>query len=194
VGYVAVSGSALAVPWVNPSAAHRTPHGPPLRGTGWAGVATPLLHPLDPPTGASADPASRYCDRTVEEPGEWTVSCGQCSLRLDEPRDAKLGTRPPCPECGSFDRAIRWTGPSGAQIMLRDHPQRRPGEKRPRFERWQGDSLSKATGRVMRLIRIVDRKSDRYYEQVHDIETREVIREVDEPLTEHRGRGDARRS
>jgi hypothetical protein len=44
----------------------------------------------------------------------------------------------------------------------------------------------------MRLHRIVDRQNDRYFEQVRDIETREVIHEVDEPLSEHRGHGSAR--
>jgi hypothetical protein len=128
----------------------------------------------------------------VEEQGEWIVTCGHCSLRLDEAPDAELGTRPPCPECGSWARAIRWTGASGGHIMLRERPKKKPGEKRPRFEKWLGDDLSRVTGRWMRLIRIVDRENDRYYEQVHDIETREVVHEVDEPLSQHRGRGSAK--
>ena len=46
---------------------------------------------------------------------------------------------------------------------------------------------------MMRLHRIIDRRHNRYYEKVHDPESREVIREVDEPLTDHQGRGDAKR-
>jgi hypothetical protein len=109
-------------------------------------------------------PVSDMFKNATEEEGEWIVTCGHCSLRLDEAPDAELGTRPPCPECDSWARAIRWTGPSGAHIMLREWPRKRPGEKRPRFEKWLGDSLSTATGRWMRLTRIIDRENDRYYE------------------------------
>jgi hypothetical protein len=45
----------------------------------------------------------------------------------------------------------------------------------------------------MRVRRVVDRRNNYYYEKIHDPETREVVREVEQPLTDHRGRGDAKR-
>jgi hypothetical protein len=69
---------------------------------------------------------------------------------------------------------------------------KKPGEKRSPVEERHGDIFS-SDGRWLRIHRIIDRRRNGYYEKIHDHETREVLREVDEPLSEYRGRGDARR-
>jgi hypothetical protein len=67
-----------------------------------------------------------------------------------------------------------------------------PGEKKPFMEQKIGDSYSWARDRWMDLVRVIDRRNDRYRESVVDQVTGEVVREVDEPLSEHTGRGSAR--
>jgi hypothetical protein len=67
-----------------------------------------------------------------------------------------------------------------------------PGEKRPFMEQKVGESYSWARDRWMDLVRVVDRRNNRYRETVRDPETGDVVRDVDEPLTEHTGRGSAR--
>jgi hypothetical protein len=56
-----------------------------------------------------------------------------------------------------------------------------------------GASFFRLTGRWHLLHRVIDRRNNRYYERIEDEETGEVVRLVEEPLTEHQGRGDARR-
>jgi hypothetical protein len=45
----------------------------------------------------------------------------------------------------------------------------------------------------MVLVRVIDRRNNRYRESVRDPSTGEVVRNVDEALTEHTGRGSARK-
>src|ERR671914_91428 len=84
------------------------------------------------------------------------------------------------------------TGRTGGRMMIRSTVRRKPGQRRSPVESKHGDELS-ASGRWVRVHRIVDRRRNFYYEKVHDPETREVLRDVEEPLTEHRGRGSARK-
>ena len=66
------------------------------------------------------------------------------------------------------------------------------GRGKPFQEETVGDNLHRATGKWNRLRRLIDRRKDRYVEHIVDGETGEVIRAVDKPLSEHRGRGSAR--
>jgi hypothetical protein len=97
----------------------------------------------------------------------------------------------PCPECGSGARYIRFAD-SEARVMVRSTVRRRPDQKKTPVESKQGDELSVGTGRWVRVHRIIDRRRNLYYEKVHDPDTREILHEVEEPLTEHRGHGSAR--
>lgn len=61
------------------------------------------------------------------------------------------------------------------------------------MEQKAGDSYSYAQRRWVQLRRVIDRRNNRYQEKIEDPETGEVLRDVDEPLSDHIGRGDARR-
>lgn len=69
-----------------------------------------------------------------------------------------------------------------------------PGERKPFLESKQGDSYSTKRGRFMTLLQIVDRRNNRYRKLVADPETGEVIRDVDERLTDHKGYGSAKKA
>jgi len=68
-----------------------------------------------------------------------------------------------------------------------------PGVNRPRIEFVEGDDLHRDFGRWMKLSRQIDRENDRYRETVVDPKTGRVVHECDEPLSEHRGHGSAKR-
>jgi len=48
-------------------------------------------------------------------------------------------------------------------------------------------------GLLVRHERLIDRRANRYFEQVSAYDSGEVIHHCDEPLTEHRGHGTARK-
>jgi hypothetical protein len=54
-------------------------------------------------------------------------------------------------------------------------------------------SLFEKTGRLHLIDRSFDRIRDWYHERIADAETGDVVHECDEPLSEHRGHGSARR-
>lgn len=49
-----------------------------------------------------------------------------------------------------------------------------------------------STGRLMHKERVIDRKNDFYKELVIDTNTSEIVRSVEQPLSEHTGRGSAK--
>jgi hypothetical protein len=69
----------------------------------------------------------------------------------------------------------------------------RTGQKRPLVEGFRGDDLHRNSGRWMRKIQIVDRENDRYFKQIVDPATGEILRQCEEPLSKHRGYGSAKR-
>jgi hypothetical protein len=80
-------------------------------------------------------------------------------------------------------------------VTVRDsvsYKAKRPGEKRPIVEGRAGASFFVRDQEWHDVERVIDRGNDRYLEVVRD-GVGEEIRRVDEPLSEHRGRGDAKR-
>jgi hypothetical protein len=72
------------------------------------------------------------------------------------------------------------------------HKARHAGEPRPFIEHFSGASFSARWRRWMNKVRRIDREGDRYDEVVTDPETGEIIHEMHEPLSEHRGHGSPR--
>jgi hypothetical protein len=123
------------------------------------------------------------------------IACGQCGTALDEPSDTPIEDRSPCPACGSTLR--RYAVALEGKITFREriHLKKFEGKAKGRAaeEIIQGDDFNSDTGRWFDLKRRIDRTNDRYSERIVDPESGEVVREVNEPLSEHRGRGDARK-
>lgn len=116
----------------------------------------------------------------------WPIRCPDCGQELDAYADA-------CPRCGSSNRTVRVTDnvrlEALEQIRLK---KKRPGERKPFQEIKAGDEIYRETGERRRVERIIDREHDRYYEHVEDSSGNE-IRHVDEPLSQHRWHGDAKK-
>jgi hypothetical protein len=69
-----------------------------------------------------------------------------------------------------------------------------PGEKKPFLHEKTGDSYWEKGKKWIRRVQTIDRRGNRYRKLVEDPETGAVVRDVDEPLTDHRGYGSARGS
>lgn len=114
--------------------------------------------------------------------------------RLTEPASLPAEHRTPCPQCGSLARRFQ-VGLEDAAVTIHSHlsiKARSPG-KRAFIEQKVGDSFSIARQKWMQIQQVVDRRANRYIKKVHDPETGEVLRDVDKPLTDHRGHGSAKR-
>jgi hypothetical protein len=130
----------------------------------------------------------------VAEHGTWLIFCDHCGAKVEESAELPpLAERSPCPECQSDQRFFRWTGENAGHMTMRSTVERKPGQRRPPVEELSGDVYSHSLGRMVRIRRVIDRRRDVYYERVLDPERREVLREIDEPLSEHRARGSAKR-
>jgi hypothetical protein len=104
----------------------------------------------------------------------------------------------PCPKCGSMRRSVTAiAAPLGATIFTfiawekRYNANRR--KKNKPFSSGANGVVRDASGRLVKKTRHVDYEKDRYFEHVEDADTGEVIRHCDEPLTEHRDRGSAKK-
>jgi hypothetical protein len=135
---------------------------------------------------------------TVARVGRTAVEngfCAECGKQLGEPTGTPMELRKPCTNCGSLNRMAKLeivseTTPHG-DLGLKA---RTPGEKKPFLEQKTGASYWRKMGKWMRRVQIIDRRGNRYVKRVEDPDTGEVVRNVDEPLTDHRGYGSAKRT
>ena len=122
------------------------------------------------------------------------VTCEECSRTLDEPHDLAPERRSPCP-CGSLERHVYLNVHDEVRAHEAVALKARHGDTgRPFREIKAGDDLHKQTGRWNVLWRLIDHDEDLYEERIIDGETGAVIRDVREPLSQHRGHGSAKHS
>ncbi len=127
------------------------------------------------------------------------MTCGQCGEVLDEPSDTPVEDRTPCPSCGSKGRHFKKeltsasTMRGGIRGKARSGQTGEPGSK-PWLTFMSEPSWSRKYEKWMTRDKAENRREDRYTEVVKDPDTGEIIHEADEPLSEHRGHGSAKRN
>ena len=118
--------------------------------------------------------------------------CSDCETVITSANDVE-SYRTPCPSCGSTKRTI---GVSiSASVVARAFiglKAKRPGKKRPYVEDISKPSYSFDRKKLVHRHTLIDRDNDIYSEIVTDFETREVIHQNREPLSEHIGHGSAK--
>jgi NAD-dependent SIR2 family protein deacetylase len=122
-----------------------------------------------------------------------TVRCSGCGASVDEPD--RIEDRASCPACGSLARTMNVTLNDSIQVHESLAIKMRHGEVgkvKPFREQTSGEDYHQDTGEWRQVSRLVDRENDRYAERIIDV-AGNVVREVDEPLSQHRGRGAAKR-
>ncbi len=119
-------------------------------------------------------------------------ACGSCGLTIDEPPGLPIADRTPCPQCGSTARKyfkhLKATAKAQASLGFK---QKRPGVKKPLAEGFTGRDLRQSVGDFVQKERLIDRKNDRYREKIVT-DSGDTIRNVDESLSKHKGRGSAK--
>ncbi len=118
------------------------------------------------------------------------VNCWACDYLFIE-GDSSEGL-PECPKCGSSGKVMHPSGQEArlqAGLCITSSP--------PSGGRWECKSETKHSyykkdDEHHFIDRTIDRANNHYYERIINKETGEVVREVDERLTEHQGRGSAK--
>jgi len=122
------------------------------------------------------------------------VKCGGCKQELDEAPGLPADSRQPCPHCNSKSRFFEVE--IGAELKIHSTlgaKARHPGPGKPFLELLAGASLHKKTGVWNTIERVIDRAKDWYKEVVTDRKTGAVLHRCEEPLSQHKGHGSARK-
>lgn len=121
--------------------------------------------------------------------------CQDCNTEIDEATENQ--GRKPRPFCESLRRSFQDSfsdaATVGTLVATKAYKGGLSRSKGLRFESKDGDSFSFDCQRLVELSQLVDHENNRYVKRVFDRKTGEVIREVDEPLAQHTGRGSAKK-
>ena len=124
------------------------------------------------------------------------VKCLNCSSDL--PSKWARTVEQPCPECGSTELAITMDIVENMSLHEclkgRVKDSNRSSRENPRVRFQVGDSYSRRLKKWVKRNMRVDRDRDLYQEVVMDPDTGAIIHECEEPLSQHRGHGSARRA
>jgi hypothetical protein len=123
------------------------------------------------------------------------VECKDCGTAIAEPSDTPLEKRTPCPSCGSILRrsyveavdTLEFHASLGFKV-------KRQGGDKPSLEGKTGDDLHRKTGKWMKKEQVVDRENDQYKEVVTDPESGKEVHRCEEPLSQHRDHGSAKKN
>lgn len=128
--------------------------------------------------------------------GMTAVTCADCRHAFADFEAAlREADRPPCPECGGTERIAYVEASDSISVHESCALKGRPASGGRPFLLAVHDKLEwfRRSGRWHVVTRVVNRRDDQYHERIVDRETGSVVREVHEPLSQHRGHGSARR-
>lgn len=118
------------------------------------------------------------------------AQCGNCGATLSEPAGEP---RSPCPLCGCSTRQFANVLQDSLGFMEHLRAKgRHAGSNKVAFDVRSGASYYRKDGVWHHLVRNIDHVNNRYTETVTVLKTGELVRKVDEPLSEHTGRGSAK--
>ena len=129
----------------------------------------------------------------LEQKPNTTVSCSECGASVLE--QGQVDDPEPCPGCGSTARkfAVILTDAAAAYDSLATKARHGDvGQAKPFREAFTGFDYHRDRHEWRQVSRVVDRENDRYIERIVDA-AGNVVRDVDEPLSQHRDRGAAKR-
>src|SRR5690348_17270435 len=113
--------------------------------------------------------------------------CVECGAELHEPRREPTT---PCPVCGSLSRQVAAQLHDGINFHDGNRAKAfKPGSSKFYVDMRSGPSYYRKGNQWHHLVRVIDRENDRYVETVRVLSTGELIRHVEEPLSEHIGHG-----
>lgn len=123
--------------------------------------------------------------------------CANCDTPIPMEMLEHAGVDAPCPACSGTARV--WSINVADAVQVRDNMKAKskrdtfPSKKKVRLELQTGEEIRRDGRGWVTKDRIIDHDADSYIEKVVDSDTGLVLRDVAEPLSEHRGHGSARR-
>lgn len=125
---------------------------------------------------------------------DMAVTCAECGIVVSD--DMQSSERTPCPSCGSISRNVHVTlsGTIKMYGSLRGKhkdPSKKSKDKL-KADFFSGYEKQHSTGKMVKKTRIIDKDQDKYFEEVVDPVTNEVIHRCEEKLSEHRDHGHAK--
>ncbi|SRR6266481_2789512 len=119
-----------------------------------------------------------------------TVTCASCGALIKE---TSTEARTPCPQCGSTAR--QFNVEIAEELKFRENLgfKHKNPEGKTLAEGLSGDDLHRKSGKWMKKERLIDRAKDHYKEVVTDPDTGSVVHYSEEPLSQHRGHGSAKK-
>ena len=122
--------------------------------------------------------------------------CKHCNATIDGALES-TNTRLPCQICGSLERryedVLSSRAVAGSLMKTKCYAAGLSRKKGLRFETTDGDSYSVTLKRFVKVSQLVDHDNDRYVKKVVDPVIGETLRDVDKPLSDHQGRGTAKK-
>lgn len=118
----------------------------------------------------------------------------RCGKVVTRENVARSDDRACCPFCGSTIRDFELT--FADVLPIQDNlgvKASSAGQRKPWYESFNGSDWYRKFQKFMQKARIIDRRSDNYFELVKDPDTGEVIHCCSEPLSQHRNHGSARK-
>lgn len=100
-----------------------------------------------------------------------------------------------CTYCGSnkLNRYLYLSDRIGLHENIKGKSNKLPGKKKPAIEFQAGEERSVSLNKWVNKSRVIDRENNRYYEEVVDPDTGDVLHKCEEPLTKHFGPGSAKK-
>ncbi len=121
-----------------------------------------------------------------------SIECSACGAPITE---KNANPKDPCPYCGCTRKLVRLGHTDTVSVHDRYRfKAKNPGTHKKVFWSKGGDDLQRDTGRWMTLSRTFDKREDWYTETLIDKETGEIVKHVEEPLTQHIGHGAAKKT
>ena len=122
-----------------------------------------------------------------------TIKCEECGEVLSETSETTFEGSAPCPKCGSKAQRFEITISESLQMHEQVNIKSRYGNAgKVYLESKAGDDFFRKTGEWNSLERVIDHENDVYREVITNPRTGELIRHVEEPLSEHQGHGSAK--
>jgi hypothetical protein len=121
--------------------------------------------------------------------------CGDCAAQLS--RNWIHEKEPqPCARCGSLKKSIEVNLVDNLEFHHNERAKLRDpacsARKNPRIDSFSGYDLRKSDGRWIKKDRVIDKINNLYKEHIQDPKTGEIVRDVEEPLSDHVGHGSAK--
>jgi hypothetical protein len=124
------------------------------------------------------------------------VSCSGCGEPLSIECVGERPTGAKCPHCGSSAQTVSLDFESHVSVFdfvkLRSKNPALTGKDKHPTEYQAGHELRRSTGEMVYKERLIDRRRKKYRELVKTLDGT-VLRDVTEPLGQHRGHGTAKR-